>query len=188
MKKPATSRPSSPISKTRLEFLFDGIFAIAMTILVLEIKVPELSDRHSVAELGQALKHHASVFISYLLSFFMLGMLWYHHNQHFRHLERITKGILFLHLVQLASAAFFPFCAALIGRYATNPLSMVVYIGCIITYRWASTAQWMLAKKSASLSRDLTQAEYRHFRKRNWIVSTLMTGMFLLYLFNTLTK
>ena len=60
------------ISRSRLEFLVDGVFAIALTILVLELKVPELADRRSVPELGQALAHEAPTFLSYLGGFVLL--------------------------------------------------------------------------------------------------------------------
>src|SRR5258708_28260824 len=89
------------ISRTRLEFLCDGVFAIAMTLLVLELKVPEIADRRSTTELWQALMVHASTFGAYVLSFFVLGIFWYHHNRHYRHLRHITVGILGLHLIQL---------------------------------------------------------------------------------------
>jgi uncharacterized membrane protein len=121
------------VSKDRLEFVVDGIFAIAMTLLVLDLKVPELADRHSTSELAHGLLHLASGFVSYLLSFFMLGMFWTTHNVWYRHLERITRGVLALQLFQMAVAAFFPFCAALFGRYPTNALAVVVYLGCVAT-------------------------------------------------------
>src|SRR5438094_5500342 len=76
---------ASVISKSRLEMLFDGVFAIAMTILVLELKVPELVNIRSVDELRRALVHQAPTFFSYLLSFSVLGMFWYRHNNLYRH-------------------------------------------------------------------------------------------------------
>ncbi|MCX6641440.1 MAG: TMEM175 family protein [bacterium] len=126
---------STAISKTRLEILFDGIFAIAMTILVLELKAPELSDRHSIPEMALALWLQRATFFSYLLSFTILGIMWYRHNHLFRHFHRITGGMFALHILMLASAAFFPFCATLMGRYPTNPLTMTIYTGCILIYQ-----------------------------------------------------
>src|SRR5215470_10608372 len=87
------------ISRSRLEMLVDGIFAIAMTILVLELKVPELTDRRSVWELARAIGRQAPTFLSYLLSFFVLGMFWYRHNMGFRHYRVITAKMLALHLM-----------------------------------------------------------------------------------------
>ena len=156
----------SVISKGRLEFLFDGIFAIAMTILVLELKVPELVDRRSMRELAHELAHHAPTFVSYLLSFVMLGMFWYRHNHQYHHFHKITEGMLVLHFVQLAAAAFFPFCAALVGRYPRNGLSALVYVGCIFVYLWAMFANWIVAKRGGALGAEFTTADYLRARTK----------------------
>src|SRR6266511_3835422 len=139
---------ASVITKSRLEFLFDGVFAIAMTILVLELKVPELADRHSIPELAAALAHGLPTFVSWLLSFVVLGMFWYRHNHQYRHYQRITHGMLVLHFVQLAAAAFFPFCAALFGRYSFNPLAGLFYVSSIFVYAFASLANWVVAERA----------------------------------------
>jgi uncharacterized membrane protein len=163
----ATSDQLHPISRARLEMLFDGIFAIAMTILVLELKVPEeLADRRSVAELAHALAHSAATFGSYLLSFAMLGMLWYRHNVFYRHLRHVTRGMLVLHFVQLAMAAFFPFCAAMLGRYPANSLPLVFYAGCIMLYVWAMLATWLLAHRVGAINPQLDAAGYAAIRTR----------------------
>ena len=164
------------VSRSRLEFLFDGVFAIAMTILVLELKVPDLADRHSVAELASALAHEAPTFFSYLLSFVVLGIFWYRHDQQYRAFRIITPGMLIFHFAQLAGAAFFPFCAALMGRYPTNGLTIVVYLGCILVYAWSSFAIWVIARKTGSTA-DLTTAVYEKSRNR-WLRACLIVSMF----------
>ncbi len=173
---------TSAISKYRLELLFDGIFAIAMTILVLELKVPELTDRHSVSELARALWHNAPTFFSYLFSFSVLGMLWYRHNTHYRHFQFITRRMLALHFVQLSMAAFFPFCAALLGRCPTNRLTPVVYTACIMVYLWSSFAIWIVAKKAGALSPDLSREEYAKSRKRYLRGCIIVTTLLIAYL------
>jgi uncharacterized membrane protein len=177
---------SSIIDKKRLEFLFDGIFAISMTILVLDLKAPDLSDRHSVSELGKFLLYHKVSFISYILSFIMLGMFWYNHNNYYRYFYRITNGMFGLTLVQLSVAAFFPFCAALFGRYPINRLSIVIYLGCIAVYLWTSAIQWLLAKRQSALMPKLDPSIYRRIRKKSIIGSIFCTFLFLSYLLNAL--
>jgi uncharacterized membrane protein len=170
------------VNKHRLEFLFDGIFAISMTILVLELKVPDLTVRKSVAELGHLLMLHGATFFSYILSFMMLGILWYSHNQYFRYLQRITKGIFIFHIVQLAFAAFFPFCAALFGRYPTNQLSLIIYFGCIMGFQWSTLIQWLLAKKQYALIPRMDPLIYFKFKKRITVSSLVCSLFFLQYL------
>ncbi|HET9834114.1 MAG TPA: SgcJ/EcaC family oxidoreductase [Vicinamibacterales bacterium] len=167
----------SVISRSRLEMLVDGVFAIAMTILVLELKVPEVAERRSVAELTRALAKQAPTFLSYLLSFLVLGMFWYRHNRQFRHYRAITLPILGLHFIQLAAAASFPFCAALVGRYAPNPLALVVYLGCVVAYAWSATATWIVARRSGSSSSDLPEETYLRERKRGIVSSVVVSAL-----------
>jgi uncharacterized membrane protein len=183
-----SSTSDSVISKGRLEILFDGIFAIAMTILVLELKVPDLSDSHSVSELARSLAHDGYTFGSYLLSFFMLGIFWYRHNYHYRHLHHITKGMLALHLLQLSMAAFFPFCAALLGRYPTNSLSIVVYIGCGMVYSWGSWLNWIVAGKAKAFVPEFKREEYIHIRNRGIRGCIIISVFFISYLIKVLVK
>jgi uncharacterized membrane protein len=173
----SSPHPPSAISRARLEVLFDGIFAIAMTLLVLELKVPDLADRHSVQELATALRHDGPTFGSYLLSFWMLGMLWYRHNQMYRHIERISRRMLVLQLFQLALAAFFPFCAGLEGRYPMNPLALVVYSGCITLYGWTSLLYWTVAWRVGAIRPELGRAEYLALRQRNIRGVIVLTGI-----------
>jgi uncharacterized membrane protein len=187
-------RPNKPdflrnvVNKNRLEFLFDGIFAIAMTILVLELKVPELTERKSVAELGQLLMHHGATFFSYILSFIMLGILWYSHNQYFQYLQRITKSIFIFHIVQLAFAAFFPFCAALFGRYPTNRLALIFYLGCIMGFQWSTLIQWVMAKKQYALMPRMDPSLYGKFKKGFTVGSMVCTLIFLLNIFSLIIQ
>jgi uncharacterized membrane protein len=186
MSKQSAADLSTAISKNRLEFLFDGIFAISMTILVLELKVPDLADRRSISELSQFLLHHGVSFISYILSFIMLGIFWYRHNSYFRYFSRVTKSILAFTLLQMAIAAFFPFCAALFGRYPINRLSIVIYLGCIALYSWTCLIQWLLAKRQSALMPDLDAVIYCRIRKGSIVSSIFITFLFLLYLSSAL--
>ena len=72
--------------------LFDGVFAIAMTILVLELKVPELGRAEVSAGDGGGASASGPTFLSYLLSFGILGMFWFRHNAQYRHFHTITGG------------------------------------------------------------------------------------------------
>ena len=169
----------SAINKNRLEFLVDGIFAISMTILVLELKVPELVDKHSIAELAYDLAHHVSTFVSYLLTFMMLGIFWYRHNCQYHHFQMITKSMFVFHLIQLAATAFFPFCAALFGRYPTNGLSFAVYAGCIMVFLWAMFANWIVAKRCKAFNKEFTAADYLIMRNRQFRGCLIISILFL---------
>lgn len=178
----------SSISKSRLEFLFDGFFAIAMTLLVLELRVPELADRHSVPELARGLAQYATTFGSYLLSFIVLGAFWFRHNHQYHWYERITPPMLVLHFVQLAAAAFFPFCAALFGQYPFNPLAALIYVSCIMTYLWASFATWVTAHRTGAMIVELGDDEYVRRTRRMLRRTLVVTALFAFYVFRTLAR
>ena len=155
-----------------------------MTLLVLELKVPELVDRQSARELAEQLGRDGPTFFSYVLTFGMLGVLWYRHNVHFRHYRVVTKGILALHLVQLAAATSFPFCAALIGRYPSNGLARVVYLSSVLIFSWASFVMLVVAKRTNSLAPEFVEDGYRALRKRSLRASLVLSLLTVVYLLN----
>jgi uncharacterized membrane protein len=153
------------VSKSRLEFLFDGVFAIAMTILVLELKLPELQDRTSVHELALALRAHWRTLFSYLLSFVILSSFWIGHNQVYAHLRRISKAALITHIWLLATAAFFPFCAHLYGRYPSNALGSLIYFGGVIVYLLGMLVLVIIADKQKLFDPEIPARDVRKLRR-----------------------
>jgi len=176
------SEPAAPggVNRSRLEFLFDGVFAIAMTLLVLDLRVPEGLARAAPAPLWHALAHDAPTFLAYLLSFAVLGVLWYRHHQLFRALQRPTLLAFVLHLVMMAAAAFFPFTASLIGRYPGNPAAVTVYAACIAVYQWCSFLVWVSAARQGALDPALAASELQKRRRRLLRGSLALTAIFLI--------
>lgn len=193
MKKSPSRAPGAPLTpldvdRARLEFVFDGVFAIAMTLLVLELKVPELADTRSVRELISGLAHHGAAFFSYGLSFAMLGILWYNHQRQYRFIRRVTPGIFIANLILMATAAAFPFCAALFGRYPLNGFSVVLYLACLFVHMAASCAQWRLAERAGALSPDLEPARAAKFRRGSLAGSLALGFLALTYLVLALSR
>jgi uncharacterized membrane protein len=105
----------------------DGLFAIAMTLLVVAIGVPNLSDGDSIHDLADALNDLTPDFVSFFISFAVIGRYWLAHHQFVSLLKAMDQRIVFLNLVYLAFIAFLPFPTALLGEYFENPLSIVIY-------------------------------------------------------------
>ena len=167
------------ISKSRLEFLVDGIFAIAMTLLVLELKVPELAERTSSGELWHHLVGHYRVFFSFFLSLGILAVFWYRHQQIYHRLSRITFRALLLHLVFIVSVVFFPFCASLLGRYPGNPLSNVLYLGDFLVFQAGITLLWADAARQGAIAADIGPDQITLDRKRNLKGLLIISMLFL---------
>ena len=155
------------LSKGRLEALVDGVFAIAMTILVLEVRVPELRDSRSSAELLTHLRHLGPTLAAYFFSFFMLGLFWMWHHRLAAKVRRLNARTIALSLFFLALVSFFPFAAGVLGRYPLNPVSLAIYlpaIGGILLTQWAF---FLVARAGGLLDPEVPEAEIRSAHARN---------------------
>jgi uncharacterized membrane protein len=105
----------------------DGLFAIAMTLLVVAIAVPTISDADSVGELWEALGDQTEDYVSFFISFAVIGRYWLAHHQFFARLAALDGRLILINLVYLGFVAFLPFPTDLLGSYFENPLSVAVY-------------------------------------------------------------
>jgi uncharacterized membrane protein len=106
----------------------DAIFAIAMTLLVLQISVSGLpADGGSARDMLDALRDALPEIVSFAVSFYVIGRYWLAHHWFFSRLERIDRRLLSLNLAYLGFVAFLPFPTGLIGEYEGNPVAFVVF-------------------------------------------------------------
>lgn len=139
----------------------DGMFAIAMTLLVVGIAIPAISDGDSVDELADAINDLSSSFISFFISFAVIGRYWIAHHQFFSLLSRIDQGLLGINLAYLAFVAFLPFPTALLGRYFENPLSVAIYAGAVAIVSAMEVVQFRHAYRHRLLAHPLRPEVYR---------------------------
>lgn len=129
------------MSLNRFEAFSDGVFAIAVTLLVIEIKAPDLSQATSseaVAKLLQVFPH----VLSYATSFIVIGVIWINHHALFHFIKRVDRTILVINLLLLMCVAFIPYPTALIGEYRTS-LPVVVFYGLTLALTgFAYNALW----------------------------------------------
>jgi uncharacterized membrane protein len=105
----------------------DAFFAIAMTLLVVGIEIPDLTAGDSVGELAEVLHDDLGSFVSFVISFAVIGRYWVAHHSFCSRLAAADGGLIGLNLVYLMFIAFLPFPTGLLGNYFENPLSVVVY-------------------------------------------------------------
>jgi uncharacterized membrane protein len=108
------------MSKDRLEAFSDGVFAVIITIMVLDMKVPRGADL-------QALKTVLPVFLSYVLSYVFVGIYWNNHHHLLHAAERVTGGILWANLILLFCLSLAPFTTAWMGENNYAPLPVAMY-------------------------------------------------------------
>jgi uncharacterized membrane protein len=109
---------SEPISTDRLETFSDGVFAIAATLLVLDLVVPS---RVGTGGLWGALfsRHEVSEYAAYVVSFLVIGITWINHHSLFRQVARIDRRLMLLNLLLLLDLAFLPFPTRVMAEYLT---------------------------------------------------------------------
>jgi len=128
---------SQNFGKARLEAFSDGVFAIVITLLVLELHVP---DAHSPAELVQGLINLLPKFICFVVSFVYITIYWINHHQLFHMLKKTNRGLFWLNSLFLLCLTFIPFPTALIGSYPNERAAVIFYgfamMACAVSFVW----------------------------------------------------
>jgi uncharacterized membrane protein len=107
-----------PNETQRIEAFSDGVFAIAITLLIIEIGVPHVTGEESLAE---ALRDLWPNYFAYVLSFVMIGIYWANHHSFFRLFVRTDHFFLMMNVFFLMAIAFLPFPTAVLGEYLDDP-------------------------------------------------------------------
>jgi len=101
----------------RVEAFSDGVFAIAITLLILDLKVPSVTQGH----LGSALARQWPTYAAFLISFWFIGIMWVNHHRLFNHIQRSDNRLLFLNLLLLLGVTVVPFPTALRAAHFYSP-------------------------------------------------------------------
>ncbi len=134
----------------RIVFFSDAVFAIAMTLLVLEVKVPELSDEQLAAgELARALQEEWPHVFGYVLSFLFIAISWLAHHNIWKFIQRSNPGLMWLNIIQLMFVAFMPVPTALIAVYGpTSRIAPIAYGLAAASIGLLAAAVWAYARRS----------------------------------------
>ncbi len=115
------------MSKNRIETLVDGIFAIAMTLLVLDLAVPHLNAPLSNMVIQNALYGLLPSFISLVVSFVLLAMFWNIHHRIYSQIKSVNTTLLWVNMIWLLFIVLVPFSASLNGNYGDFTISDVIF-------------------------------------------------------------
>jgi len=111
---------TNDVSTTRLEAFSDGVIAIIVTIMVLELKAPAQAT-------AAALLVEWPTFLSYALSFLIVAIYWVNHRHVVRYATRVTTGLLWANMLQLFTISLIPVATAWLGQHLTAPVPNMVY-------------------------------------------------------------
>jgi uncharacterized membrane protein len=139
----------------RIAGLSDGVFAIAMTLIVFEIRVPDPASIHSEADLWNALVTLAPRLVTYLLSFLTLGIYWSGQQTQLNHLARGDRHLTWIYIAFLAGVAIMPFSTSVLGEFIDLRLALILYwlnfalLGAILYGAWIYAIRSDLLKPDA---------------------------------------
>jgi uncharacterized membrane protein len=142
----------------RLMFFSDAVFAIAITLLALEIRLPEMHEP-TTRELRRALLGLLPQFYSFAISFWIIGVYWLAHHRIFRYIRAYDRRFMVINLWFLMWIVLIPFSASLLGGYASYQLAEVVYFSHMILTSLGMALLWWYATSDRKLvDRDIDPA------------------------------
>lgn len=143
------------VALERIIFFSDAIIAIVITLMVLDIRIP---DGLAPAELSQTLVDLWPKYFSYVISFLVIGVYWIEHHRMFKYIKRYDGRLIWLNLLFLMSIAFIPFSTDLLGEYGDEPVAVRVYAGLLIAVGMVKWAMWKYATHNHRLvDKDLSE-------------------------------
>jgi uncharacterized membrane protein len=125
----------------RLIFFSDAVFAIVMTLLVLDIRVPDVPSDAAQEVPGLVFELWPKI-LSYVLSFLVIGLYWIGHHQTFRYVRSYDRTLLWLNLVFLLSISFIPFPTDLLGEYGELRFAVIFYAASVGLARLLLALVW----------------------------------------------
>jgi uncharacterized membrane protein len=166
--------PSRGFSLERIAFFSDAVFAIAITLLVIDLRVPELVEDASDATLQAALEALLPRVFGYLLSFFVIGLYWLAHWRRFHYIVRSNEGFAAINLLLLGCIAFIPFPTALLGEHGDRAVPVVIYVLSLSAAGIVGTVSWLYAARTGLVIDPLPAPEIRVAGLRGLIVPAVM--------------
>jgi uncharacterized membrane protein len=158
----------------RINALNDGVFAIVITLLVLEIKVPDIPPDLVATELPHALQEVAPKVLSHIISFLVLGIYWVGQHNMFMHIKRHNRVLLWLDILFLLCMASMPFPTGLVVQYGQEQISVVIYAGTLIMTGLALDAIWWYASHNHRLVDESMDPKLIAFVHRRVLLAPLI--------------
>ena len=171
---PHTEEHEYTLPTSRIEGLSDAVFAIVMTLLVLELKVPEVQEG---AGRIQFVKNFVALwpeFLNYFISFIILGVYWIGHHKQFHYIQHSDRMLLWLNMFFLMFVALIPFSTALLGTYPERHVPILFYSMNLMVVAIFLYAKWIYATNNHRLVRQ--NLPFRVIRRGK---RKIITGIFI---------
>jgi uncharacterized membrane protein len=157
---------SSASETYRLETFADAVFAIAITLLIIEIRVPPHEQIQQLGGLGPVLRHLWPSYLGYVISFIVIGIMWSNHFNLMKLIDHVDHGFITLNLLLLLCVAFMPFPTAVMAEHLTDrrerAVAVAFYCGCFtVTAAFYFLMWWHAARDRRLIARHVPDEAVR---------------------------
>ncbi len=164
----ASERPSTDDAELpdigRLLALSDGVVAIALTLLVLQLRVPVAAafhDPNSASQLAHQLSREGNQFLSYIIAFYVIAQFWLAHHRSYRLMIGHHEGLAWWNFAFLLTITLMPFTSDLLGQYGSNPLAVNIFALNLLLASLATAGTMLYASHAGLLSAEANQRVLR---------------------------
>jgi uncharacterized membrane protein len=172
-------------SLERLAALSDGVFAVAMTLLVLDLRTPAVESIHAEADLWHALLALSPRLLVYMLSFLTLGIFWVGQQTHLNQFVRSDRDLTWINLAFLFVVSLLPFSTSLMGQFIAYRLALLEYWLNILLFGLVLLAGWRYAERAGLLRPEVPEDLRSGVVRRIVLAQTLYGFGALLCVFST---
>jgi len=165
------------IGKNRIEALSDGIFAIVMTLLILEIHVPNLPTTAPNVEVAPALFTLWPKFVSYLVTFVSLGVFWIGHHIMYHVVRRADRTLLWLNIFFFMFVSLLPFSTSVLNAFPRAFVAPFLFGANLAAIGWLLFFQWLYAGSQPDMLASFAGAEYRSTVKFRMLMVPVVTTL-----------
>lgn len=159
----------------RVEAFSDGVFAIAITLLILDVKKPTTTTGESLAH---QLTHQWPQYDAYVVSFLVIGIMWANHHQVFSFVARVDRTLLFLNLLLLMGVSALPWATSVVSSYLNQPkgaqLAVALYGGFMVAHALTFTALWWWLTRNGHLFDARVDAERAKRTRARFALGTVV--------------
>lgn len=176
------SRPFEP-GKSRIEALSDGVFAIAMTLLVLELHVPELPHNASNVVVVPALLKLLPKFATYAVSFISLGVYWVGHHNMYHAIRRADRTLLWLNILFFLFVSLLPFTTSVLNAFPMTQVAPQIFGANLTIIGWILYVQWVYAGRQQEMFAEFVTPAYRELVRRRFLLYPVVATFTMLVCF-----
>ena len=163
------------MNKSRLEAFSDGVFAIVITLLILDIRIPDVKYEHLAEAIGTIIPH----IIAYVMSFLVIGLYWIFHHNTAQLVQKVDRPFIWLNIVFLLFVSFMPFPTTLMGKYPFTQIPVLIYGANLLL---ANITGWIITVYTYKRDHLKTESFTPAIFKRQMKVYAIVNGLYVIAL------